>query len=289
MIRSSSSLSRSRKLSAGPTISKTCYISNNPLIRVMKNESSYILVPSDKPDIDETFPVRACDCLSTLEAYCSEATTYCQILTNWDHSDNQIVCFEEHQSFLRYLFAFIFLAVCIIFVTCLRSPKGHTILRYFRRCILRCCKTRHDRILNADLREVERDYIRRRNSLMIQRRAQILQRRNQNPFDNMEAPLHLNILSLSRESATTTRQVSALLKTKRYEATEGDYVCPVCLIEVDDGERIGDLPCGHIYHVDCLKAWLKRKNICPLCKLKGLASTQEEAQIATMSTNPSTD
>ena len=281
MMGSSSFFHNLRKLSSGSAISKTCHISSNPSIQVMKNETSYTLVPSNMQDNNETILVRACDCLSTVEAYCSEATTSCEITRDNDYSDIQIHCYEEHQYFLRYLFAFIFIAICSIFVTCMRSPKGHTILRFVRRSLFRCCKTRHDRILNSDLRELERDYIQRQNIAMIQLRAQTLQRhRNQNPFDDMEAPLALNILRLSRNSVATTRQVSALLKTKKYEATEGDYVCPVCLVEVEDGDRVGDLPCGHTYHVECLKAWLQRKNICPLCKKEGLASTEEGPQIA---------
>ena len=48
--------------------------------------------------------------------------------------------------------------------------------------------------------------------------------------------------------------------------------CAICLSTVQKGDRIGDIPCGHIYCVDCLKDWLKRKNHCPLCHREGLAT-----------------
>ena len=44
-----------------------------------------------------------------------------------------------------------------------------------------------------------------------------------------------------------------------------DNVCLICMGQLEEGEKIGDLSCGHSYHVDCLKEWLKRKNVCPLC------------------------
>ena len=34
--------------------------------------------------------------------------------------------------------------------------------------------------------------------------------------------------------------------------------------EADD--EMGKLECGHFYHIDCIKQWLARKNICPICK-----------------------
>ena len=57
--------------------------------------------------------------------------------------------------------------------------------------------------------------------------------------------------------------------------------CAICLCDVNDGDRIGDIPCGHIYCVECLKDWLKRKNHCPLCQLGGIATPQRSSDPAT--------
>mmetsp|Transcript_57422 Transcript_57422/g.134669 ORF Transcript_57422/g.134669 Transcript_57422/m.134669 type:complete len:269 (+) Transcript_57422:61-867(+) len=40
--------------------------------------------------------------------------------------------------------------------------------------------------------------------------------------------------------------------------------CHVCLDEIQDGELVGKLACGHIYHAHCIKRWLKRGSGCPL-------------------------
>jgi hypothetical protein len=36
-------------------------------------------------------------------------------------------------------------------------------------------------------------------------------------------------------------------------------------------DHIGELPCDHLFHVECLKMWLPRKNVCPLCQTKEVA------------------
>ncbi len=64
------------------------------------------------------------------------------------------------------------------------------------------------------------------------------------------------------------------LKTRTLEDTEEDNqsnnsddenICLICTAPLDKGEKIGDLTCGHSFHADCLKEWLKRRNACPLC------------------------
>lgn len=41
--------------------------------------------------------------------------------------------------------------------------------------------------------------------------------------------------------------------------------CMICFAPLCDGDRVGSLPCKHLFHVHCLKTWLKRRNVCPLC------------------------
>lgn len=46
----------------------------------------------------------------------------------------------------------------------------------------------------------------------------------------------------------------------------GDSVmCTVCLDDIADGARIVTLPCAHLYHVECIAEWLRKKSICPQC------------------------
>lgn len=42
--------------------------------------------------------------------------------------------------------------------------------------------------------------------------------------------------------------------------------CSICLVDYSEGDRIATLDCRHVFHVDCVKSWIVRKNHCPLCK-----------------------
>jgi Ring finger domain len=42
--------------------------------------------------------------------------------------------------------------------------------------------------------------------------------------------------------------------------------CMICYEAIEIGTKIGVLPnCHHTFHTECLKDWLKRRNVCPLC------------------------
>ena len=42
--------------------------------------------------------------------------------------------------------------------------------------------------------------------------------------------------------------------------------CSICLIELDEGEYVYDVPCYHICHTDCIETWWEKELICPTCR-----------------------
>ena len=72
---------------------------------------------------------------------------------------------------------------------------------------------------------------------------------------------------LDRRNDGKVEQTILKLKTKSADdaSIDDDTLCLICMAPLDQTEMIGDLSCGHSYHVDCLKEWLKRRNACPLC------------------------
>ncbi|KAL9389418.1 hypothetical protein Peur_018023 [Populus x canadensis] len=48
---------------------------------------------------------------------------------------------------------------------------------------------------------------------------------------------------------------------------EAPAECAVCLSDVQEGEEIRELRCGHVFHRSCLYRWLDfRQSTCPLCR-----------------------
>ncbi|CAN6802117.1 unnamed protein product [Brassica oleracea] len=49
-----------------------------------------------------------------------------------------------------------------------------------------------------------------------------------------------------------------------------DRKCSICQEEYEgkdeDEDEVGELRCGHKYHIHCARQWLLRKNSCPVCK-----------------------
>eukprot|EP00986_Skeletonema_menzelii_P000399 scaffold111_cov142-Skeletonema_menzelii.AAC.22 len=64
---------------------------------------------------------------------------------------------------------------------------------------------------------------------------------------------------------------------------EGVFSCSICILELEDGDRIADLDCGHYFHADCLSEWIKKKNSCPLCQAEGIAEEIRSPDVETTS------
>ncbi|KAL8145192.1 putative E3 ubiquitin-protein ligase RHG1A isoform X2 [Apium graveolens] len=60
------------------------------------------------------------------------------------------------------------------------------------------------------------------------------------------------------------------MKKRKYKAASAKQKesepCCICQEEYVDGDDLGKLKCGHDFHTDCIKQWLKQKNLCPICK-----------------------
>ncbi|KAL7611237.1 hypothetical protein Lser_V15G12280 [Lactuca serriola] len=51
------------------------------------------------------------------------------------------------------------------------------------------------------------------------------------------------------------------------EGGEGDgEICVICQEEYKGGELIGALECRHEYHPKCIKKWLRKNRVCPICR-----------------------
>lgn len=60
---------------------------------------------------------------------------------------------------------------------------------------------------------------------------------------------------------------------------EDTFECTICLTAIEEGERVGILPCMHIFHSDCLRQWIMRRNACPLCQATEIATIRPAADV----------
>lgn len=55
---------------------------------------------------------------------------------------------------------------------------------------------------------------------------------------------------------------------ERDDANVPKYECCICMCDMDEGEEATKMPCGHLFHFDCIKQWLATNNTCPVCREK---------------------
>ncbi|KAI3970003.1 hypothetical protein MKW92_037105 [Papaver armeniacum] len=67
-----------------------------------------------------------------------------------------------------------------------------------------------------------------------------------------------------------------------------DAVCSICLDKYADNEEVRELPCSHLFHVDCVAKWLKMNATCPLCK-RGVKGNAVETSSSSSSTLTETE
>ncbi|KAM3206321.1 hypothetical protein ACQJBY_061797 [Aegilops geniculata] len=67
------------------------------------------------------------------------------------------------------------------------------------------------------------------------------------------------------------------------DAQSAPMDCAVCLGQVEAGEKLRRLPkCAHLFHADCVHAWLRAHSTCPMCR----AATTDTAPAATAALPP---
>lgn len=56
---------------------------------------------------------------------------------------------------------------------------------------------------------------------------------------------------------------------------EQDNTCVVCLEEMEAGQRVRKLGCGHSFHDQCCVIWLVKVNCCPICRVPPVQDGEE--------------
>lgn len=68
-----------------------------------------------------------------------------------------------------------------------------------------------------------------------------------------------------------------------------DSGCCICLGEYEKGEYLCELPCGHLFHKECIGDWCENHQRCPLCNINLEEFRKEQDKIRGSCTNPAND
>ena len=91
-------------------------------------------------------------------------------------------------------------------------------------------------------------------------------RRNLFPINNIGPIDFLN--DNIDDTKNKQKIIDSLIEIEFTENTNNKYdeeECSICLGDFCKGNKICCLNCSHIFHSKCIKDWIKKKNICPLC------------------------
>jgi hypothetical protein len=103
---------------------------------------------------------------------------------------------------------------------------------------------------------------------------------NQRQEREVELPEIENRHVSAGDEANNRRTLLLRTAVYRQPSLDDSYhgnVCAICFVDLVDGDRIGVLEvCRHQFHVECLKPWLQRRNMCPLCQKVGIAKPHNE-------------
>lgn len=76
---------------------------------------------------------------------------------------------------------------------------------------------------------------------------------------------YLNSITIFMSITSNPRQPD-IIPLSTYINTEENITCAICLDDVQTGSPVPDLPCNHVFHLNCSEKWFAIKASCPVCK-----------------------
>jgi hypothetical protein len=249
---------------------------------------------------DETFYMRECFCAYRGDyldpVYCPLELEFCGAYRGSQYDGFPLACFSQvsrAEEFSQNVFLVILVWFVILFVWVFCSVPG----RHFLSCFISPCipswnRYHANRIMRRDPEMAQ--FLIRRNlhfrRLAFERRLRAIApdlaaMANENQTANMQQ--QQQVPEENKPVPTSLRLKTRIYKLEGVEKTETgleniddeedlDTNCIICFQALADGDRVGALLCTHIFHVDCLKSWLKRRNVCPLCQCPDVAAPRFE-------------
>ena len=76
-------------------------------------------------------------------------------------------------------------------------------------------------------------------------------------------------LALSQEprGRGLTKEQFECLKVIDFKQGKKEVDCSICTGVVEEGAKVYELPCKHVFHQECIDKWLDQSKVCPNCRL----------------------
>ena len=78
----------------------------------------------------------------------------------------------------------------------------------------------------------------------------------------------LPIIKIEEKHCKANKMAPGKLRATASKQTLEPPTCTVCCEHIQLGSKGMFMPCGHIYHPDCLKPWLENNHTCPVCRFE---------------------
>ncbi|KAL3782182.1 hypothetical protein ACHAW5_004594 [Stephanodiscus triporus] len=255
-------------------------------------EIDAILLPSERrthAESDESIvyiSARPCNCANrdphiADKYYCPEQSNYCTILRSTNsniYSDYSVTCSTNKGwkiLFVRSSWFYICWIGVLFLIALIFSTPGHHAIRYpISRCFPQMNLWITEHLLQTEIQSRNRIRDEFEHAARLKRRTE----------GWISGYLIKTKLHSSRDASTNKdSECNGTAVTEDQTAIEDipqdcpkrngrDCMCTICLLELEVGDRVADLSCGHMYHAECLGEWILKKKTCPLCQDSNIAT-----------------
>ncbi|EED89453.1 predicted protein [Thalassiosira pseudonana CCMP1335] len=201
------------------------------------------------------FEGRHCDCADHLpgdkDYYCPEFTDHCQVWTSYNR-DYRVSCYNESWKvyYSRYIWYYLVFWFTLLGAALFLSGPGQNAIKY----LLSKCFPRMNVWITDQILLMETDWRTRLEEEITY--AMHLNRRTEGWVSGYKLktklysePRHDNSDEEAREQHSNDSK----------SVDDIDHMCTICLLEIERGDRIADVKCGHCYHAECLSEWILKR------------------------------
>mmetsp|Transcript_11363 Transcript_11363/g.27967 ORF Transcript_11363/g.27967 Transcript_11363/m.27967 type:complete len:389 (+) Transcript_11363:93-1259(+) len=114
---------------------------------------------------------------------------------------------------------------------------------------------------------------------------------------NSKPEVKMPVVMVSHSDGNTLLKAIAAIRGQSKDSKKGEVKdsgclfsigvqpsCPICredfkLCSSDGDDKATELPCGHLFHLSCLRPWLEKQSVCPMCRFQ-LPSKKQKGNIA---------